>query len=217
MVSETELSEVVLSPEEQQKWIDVVAQVTSELEMSTPPAVEFDSTPMLKSAARYHHGRDVLTIFGGWVTAEPDSGSLASRALIAHELCHRLDRDRLRAHRRLCIAGHAVLLVATVGVVVAALLHALDQPTKFGPLMPVWLPWLPLATLSIGAALMAAVRWPDEYRADEMAAAVYGAGGVHAFLDVFDRHADSRLQGWISPTHPSNRMRRKAATAAFDD
>lgn len=217
MVSETELSEVVLSPEQQQKWIDVVAQVSLQLGMTTPPAVEFDSSARLKGGAGYDSGSDVLRIVGGWAKAEPDPWSLASRALIAHELGHRLDRDRLRAHRRLYIAGWTLLLVAIVVVFVATFVDALDHPGRFGPVVPWWLPVMLPTAVAAGIVLTAAVRWSDEYRADKTAAAVYGAEGVHAFLDVFDAHADTRVQGWIGATHPSHRMRRTAVTAVFGD
>lgn len=202
------LAEIALSPPQRQEWTEVVAAVARELDMDSPPPVEFDCTPKMNGAARYDSDRDVVTMMGGWITAQPDPHSLASRALIAHELGHRLDRARIRRHRRVLIAAVGALSTVFVVVLLSAFVRAIADADRFGPSMPLWVGWLPFVLIVLLAVLCAAVKWPDEFRADATAASVYGAAGVHAYLDVFDEHADSRFRRWPSPTHPSNRMRR---------
>lgn len=206
-MTETKPAQITLSPQQRQAWIDMVAEVSAELGMATPPVVEFDCTSEMRGAMRYHHQHDTVTVFGGWVSAEPDPESLASKALAAHELGHRLDRDRLRRRRGVLLAGYLVLCGAAAAAVAPALAESWANPGRFGPMMPTWVAWVPTVLILVAASWMAALRWPDENRADAVAASLYGPQGVHAFLDVFAEHA-GRSASWISPTHPSHRMRR---------
>lgn len=209
MTDAKEIAEIEMSPQQRQEWIDMVSEVAAELEMHSPPDVEFDCTPKMKGAASYDANTDVVTIFGGWVAVQPDPHSLASRSLIAHELGHRLDRDRLRRHQMTIKAGIVVVALAMASAFVYAFVQAIADSGRYGgPAMPTWVGWLPLTAFALIIVLSAAVRWPDEYRADATAASVYGGRGVHAYLDVFTEHTDNRFRSWPSHSHPSPRMRR---------
>lgn len=185
-------------------WRDSVALVASKLGMPDAPTVEFADGAGVGWAARYDHVRDVLIIRDGWINVEPDPRALASRALIAHELGHRLDRRSLTRARRFLLAVVAVAFIAFVTVLAKEIAASwstttgLAAPSTLAVFMPalVGVPMIALITL---------VKWPFELRADAIAARLYGPSGVHAFLDVLVASGGGRIP---SPTHPSARMRR---------
>lgn len=188
------------------EWNSMVADVSMALGMSSPPAIEVDNRPSMGGGMGYDSTRDVLRIYGGWIAAEPNADSLASQALIAHELGHRLERAALQvARRRLLVfsllAGAAIICGVAVGTVPAFLATDLRQGP---PAMPWWFSLLPFAAL-LPVIVVALVKWPFEYRADDAAARLFGPQSVSAYLDVFEG-----AKGWTrpSPTHPSHNMRR---------
>ncbi|MBJ7325040.1 MAG: M48 family metalloprotease [Rhodococcus sp.] len=207
-MTDTKPAEITLSPQQRQAWVDMVAEVSAELGMAIPPAVEFDCTSELKGAMRYDHDRDTVTIFGGWVEAASDPQALASKALASHELGHRLDRERLLKRGAALRAAYCILGIALAVALVIGAVEAFQSSGRFGQVIPIWVLLLPFVFALLRALLIAVVRWPDEYRADAVAASLYGPQGVHAFLDVIGARTESRLASWLSPSHPTDRMRR---------
>lgn len=191
---------------ERQVWTRRVGEVAALLGQPLPPAVEFLPGP-LGVGAQYDHGTDTVRVTDGWIAAEPDPHSLASSSLLAHELGHREDVVRVRRARQMYFVAFVVLMAALVTSIVMTLL-ATEFDVTAAPVVRQW--WfVPASVLFFGGALIpvfAALSWPREFYADDVAIRQFGAGGVAACLAVYAAH-NPRRRAWPSHTHPSHRMR----------
>ena len=102
--------------------------------------------------------------------AASDPQALASKALASHELGHRLDRERLLKRGAALRAAYWILGIALAFALVIGVVESLQSSGRFGPVIPTWVLLLPFIFALLRALLIAVVRWPDEYRADAVAA-----------------------------------------------
>lgn len=148
-----------------------------------------------QNIAQYHHRTDTV-VLGRKQLGTTDAYTIDS--VIAHELGHRAERDRMRVltNRSLAVAGVGMLLIAVGAVVVPV--------TGFSDAGTAWFGAFAVAGVALlWGAFMAC--WPSEYRADDYAADLLdGPATTLAALNV--REQRNRLPE-VPTTHPSRRAR----------
>ncbi|MFE3289783.1 hypothetical protein [Rhodococcus sp. NPDC059234] len=152
--------------------------------------------------ARYDTRHDTLTFQRGWMDAAGGPESDAVTWTIHHELGHRGDKN---ASTVAWMTGLAVLVVIPVAALVWGLWRSISDAVKndfvfeTDTLLPA------VASILIGVAIVAPLRWLLEFRADDFAADRLGdADGLGAAFDATPSTIGRRTG---TPTHPPVRTR----------